>query len=280
MGGSVEQPQNGGAGRVKAPIAANAHGPIRAMGGALGEVALRPDQRTEIEKSRRTPKRGTPLSAGRKDLMLAFADQGGEGSIDRAALTGKLDKITADMERSRNDDRAALVKLHDLLDKQQRNEFVDALEKNFKAKHGLRRRRRGGSPPRMGFGPHAQARRGPEAHRRPEGQDQDDLQESWRGEHEEAPRRQTPAARAVITRGGKHALEGVPRDKLDLDKRVAPPQDLKAMANGGVEHVAKIAEKVLPILTPEQPLDRGRQAARDGQRRRYVTAGSLTARVV
>ncbi|MFO0734968.1 MAG: Spy/CpxP family protein refolding chaperone [Labilithrix sp.] len=252
-GGSVEQPQNTAQAASKAPIAANAHGPIKAMGEALGEVALRPDQRTEIEKlATDAEARHAPLSAGRKDLMLAFADQVEKGSIDRAALTGKLDKITADMERSRNDDRAALVKLHDLLDKQQRNEFVDALEKNFKAKHGFGGEGEGAGPPRMGFGHMHKLAEDLKLTDDQKDKIKDVFKESWRenmkehhgGKHAGGPW-------GGHHKGGKHALEAFREDKLDLDK-VAPPQDLKAMANGGVEHVAKIAEKVLPILTPEQ----------------------------
>lgn len=270
----------------KAPIAQNSHGAIKLMGEALGQVALRPEQRAEIEKlAADAEARHAPLSTGRKELMLAFADQVEKGAVDRAALQPKLDQIAADFEKSRNDDRAALVKLHDLLDKQQRNDFVDALEKNFKGKRGFGAgAREGEGAPRMGFGhmrkltedlkltddqrdkikdafkeswkegmkdrhdrgaKHGPDRRGRGAwggggHPGPRG--------AWGGGGHPGPR---GAWGAPGPRGGRNALDAFREDKLDLD-RVAPAQDRKAIANGGVDQVTKMAEKILPILTPEQ----------------------------
>ena len=239
-------------------MAANGHGAVKIVGEALGEVALRADQRSEIEKlAADAEARHAPLADDKKQLMLAFADQVEKGAIDRAALQTSLDKVMADVEKSRNDDRAAIVKLHDILDKQQRNDFVDALEKSFKAKHGLH----DDGPPGKGFG---------HMHKLAEDLKLTDDQKDkikdvfkdawhdgrkngkhggWHGRHE-----------------GKHALEAFREDKLDLDK-VVPPMDLKSMASDGVDRVSKIANQILPILTPEQrkiAADKLREMAQSG----------------
>src|SRR5947209_2008630 len=84
-GGSVaEQPQTAQSAATKAPVAQNAHGPVKMIGAALGEVALRPEQRTEIEKlASDAEARHATGSTARKDLMEALAAQVDAGKIDR-----------------------------------------------------------------------------------------------------------------------------------------------------------------------------------------------------
>lgn len=262
-GGSVEQPQSTASAASKAPIAASSHGAVKVMSDALSEVALRPDQRTEIEKlATAAETRHAPLADGRKELMLAFADQVEKGTLDRAALQPKLDRVASDMERSRTDDRAAIVKLHDLLDRQQRNEFVDALEKNMKAKHGFGEADHGGPP---GFGGFGHMHKLAEELKLTDDQKdkikdvlKDSFREGMRERHEGGPHGPRGEGEHGGKHGwgghhpgGKHALEAFREDRLDLD-RVAPPQDLKAAVSGGVDRFSKIADKLLPILTPEQ----------------------------
>lgn len=264
-------PANVQSGLSLAPVGQNTHGPVRMVGQALGEVPLRPDQRTELEKlATQAEERHVKVHEQAKSLMLAFADQVEKGQIDRAALKPKIDATVAAFEASRPADRAALERTHDILDASQRDKFVEALKAKMKDHHGHH------GPPHAKGGPEGEAAP-PKGEAKPEGaphhgppmglfhlgrelkltDDQKDkikdvFKESWRenmkehhgGKHAGGPW-------GGHHKGGKHALEAFREDKLDLDK-VAPPQDLKAMANGGVEHVAKIAEKVLPILTPEQ----------------------------
>ena len=95
-GGSVEQPQTQASAVTKAPIAPQTHGVVKVFGDALGEVALRPDQRTELEKlAASAEQRHLAMADGKKDLMLTVADQIEKGSIDRAALQPKIDRIVA-----------------------------------------------------------------------------------------------------------------------------------------------------------------------------------------
>lgn len=260
-GGSVEQPQSSASAASKAPVGANAHGAVKVIGQALGEVPLRPDQRTELEKlATDAEARHQPMLEGRKDLALAFADQVEKGAIDRAALQAKIDKVVADLEKSRADDRAALVRLHDILDKNQRGDFVDALEDRIKGKrHGdLAGEGEGveGQRPAFRFGHMRQLAEDLKLTDEQKDKIKDVMKDAWRenmrdAKHDRGAKHGGPGEWRRHHKEGKHALEAFHEDKLDLDK-VAPPQDLKAMAQDGVERFAKVADKILPLLTPEQ----------------------------
>lgn len=253
-GGTVEHsPQTSASAATKAPIGTNTHGLVKVVGDALGEVPLRPEQRAEIEKlASEAEARHAPLADARKELMLAFADQVEKGAIDKTALQPKIDKATADFDKARADDRAALVKLHGILDSEQRNAFVDALEKQMKAKRGEHHAHMKG-----GFGKLKQLAEDLKLTDDQKSQIKDAMRdahkegkEAWkqhaRGEH--GPDHSGWKGRG---HGGKKPLEAFREDKLDLDK-VAPPHDVKAMARFGTDRMSNIAEKVLPILTPEQ----------------------------
>ncbi|MBX3260166.1 MAG: hypothetical protein KIS78_21745 [Labilithrix sp.] len=267
-GGTVESPQTSASAATKAPIGTNTHGVVRLVGDALGEVPLRADQRAEIEKlAAEAEARHAPMSDARKELMTTLADQIEAGAIDRTALQPKIDKVTTDFEKIRADDRAALTKLHGLLDAEQRSAFVDALEKQLKAKHGERAEHVKG-----GFGKLKQLAddlkltddqrsqiRDVMREARKEGHDAKDgaNAEGWK----HRARGERGASHSEWKRGGprhgdgphagKRSLEAFRADTFDLDK-VAPPHDAKATARFGVDRLSGFAEKVLPILTPEQ----------------------------
>ena len=255
-GGSVEHsPQTSASAATKAPIGTNTHGVVKLVGDALGEVPLRPEQRTEIEKlAAEAEARHAPMADGRKELMLAFADQVEKGSIDRAALQPKIDKVTSDFEKIRADDRAALAKLHGLLDAEQRNAFVDALETQMKARRGEHRAHAMG-----GFGKLKQLADDLKLSDEQKSQIKDVMREAHK-EGKEAWKQHARArggergpghAEWKGHRGGKKALQAFREDKLDLDK-LAPPRDVKAVGRFANVQVTSTAEKVLPILTPEQ----------------------------
>jgi Spy/CpxP family protein refolding chaperone len=242
-GGSVEQQQPATTAQAvsKAPVGANTHGIVKVFGDALGEVELRADQRTQIEQlATDAEARHAPTADGRKDLMNAFADMVEKGSIDRAALQPKVDRVTGELVQVRDADRAALVKLHDILDKKQRDEFADALEGQFKhAKHG-------------GWGAEGEGKP-PFAHLRELGKElnlSDDQKDKIHDVVKDAMR---DGRKEWKDHHGHHGnpVDAFREDKFDLDK-AAPPQDLKALGQTGVDHIAKVADKVLPILTPEQ----------------------------
>jgi Spy/CpxP family protein refolding chaperone len=265
-GGSVEHsPQTSASAATKAPIGTNTHGLVKVVGDALGEVPLRPEQRTEIEKlAQDAEARHVPIAEKRKTVALAFADQVEKGAIDRTALQPSIDAMTADMEKAQAGDRAAIGRLHAILDPEQRGAFVDALERAFKAKHGehgAHGGKHGGFAKMKALADDLKLtdaqktqihdimrdsfKEGMKAHRHPSGATGgDEGGPSWHvrrgGEHGEAREHH-----------GKHGLEAFREDKLDLDKTV-PTRDTKAMTAFGANHATSVAEKVLPILTPEQ----------------------------
>ncbi|HVJ94796.1 MAG TPA: Spy/CpxP family protein refolding chaperone [Labilithrix sp.] len=253
-GGSVEHsPQTSASAQTKAPIGANTHGVVRLIGEALGEVPLRAEQRAEIEKlASEAEARRAPAASARKELMLAVADQVERGSIDRAALQAKIDKIAADAEKVRGEDRAALVKLHDLLDSEQRNLLVDAIEKQFK---GKRKHVADGQGFGVGLGPWHELSKDLKLTDAQKSQIRDVVRETHK-EDRAAWKAHARAGHGPRHRHGKgphgfkKGLEAFRQDKLDLD--ASPTAAPGAMAKFGTERMTTFAEKVLPILTPEQ----------------------------
>ena len=256
-GGSVEssQPQTQASAASKAPVAPQAHGVVKVFGDALGEVPLRPDQRTELEAlAVAADARHASMAEGKKDLMLGIADQVEKGTIDRAALQPKIDRIIADLEKARPDDHAALERMHALLDPEQRNAFVDALEAKFKGKHH--------SPFAAGEkgakGEHGEEG-GPMAAMHAMKQLADDLkltddQRSQIKDVIKAGREGHGGFREMHARmsEGKKVLESFRSDTFDAAAAAPSPEKLRARVAIGTSRAVGVAEKVLPILTPEQ----------------------------
>ncbi len=126
-----------------APAPAHAHakgGHAHARGGwmesALTLGSLRPDQKKQIEQLKTSvePSRATATSA-RKGLLEALATQVAAGKIDRPALQPKVDAVLASATAERATERAALEKLHSILDAKQRAELSTTMEARL-AKHG------------------------------------------------------------------------------------------------------------------------------------------------
>ncbi|MBX3230289.1 MAG: Spy/CpxP family protein refolding chaperone [Labilithrix sp.] len=254
-GGTVETPQTQASAATKAPVAQNTHGAVKLVGDALGEVALRPEQRAEIEKlAADAEARHQPMAEGKKELLVAFADQVESGAIDRGALQPKIDKVTSDGAKARTEDRAALVKLHDILDKQQRNDFADALERQVKGKRGELHVRGGGE---RGFGPLHKLASDLNLTDEQKTKIKDALKESFKEGMKEAREHHRGGPRRGPHGGGKHGggkhgprgnpIEAFREDKLELPG--APPGPPPGAFG---DHMLKTAEKILPILTPEQ----------------------------
>jgi Spy/CpxP family protein refolding chaperone len=268
-GAEQQAPQTSASALTKAPIGASTHGVVKLVGEALGDVGLRPEQRTELEKlASAAEARHVAMIDGRKELMNAVADQVEKGAIDRAALQPRIDRVVADMERSRPDDRAAMLKLHALLDGEQRNAFVDALESRMKARHhggpGAHEGKHHGGP-REGFARMKQLADDLKLTEEQRTQIKDALKEAhgegrdWRKMGGELRERM---------HAGKGALESFRTDKFDppqpsLDKKV----DLREKVAQGEARMIGVAEKILPILTPEQrkiAADKLREVAKSG----------------
>jgi Spy/CpxP family protein refolding chaperone len=243
-----------------APVAVNAHGPVKLVGDALSQVPLRPEQRTEIEKLASDAE--VRHEAGRKlhtDLALAVADQVEKGTIDRAALQPKIDAAVTAAEQNRPADHAAFQRLHEILDAGQREQFVNAMKDKMHAEHGKwghhgdNAAKEGTEPAAAGAEHHGP----PMAHMK---QLADDLKLT-----DDQRSQIRDIMRAEFTKnGGKgmremkahhehtgEMLEQFKGDQFDMNK-AAPQIDLKAKVTEGSSHMIDIAEKILPILTPEQ----------------------------
>lgn len=253
-GATSEQPHTSASALAKAPVAEGAHGPIRIVGAALGEVPLRPDQRTKLEAlAKEAETRHASVAAARKDLVLAFADQVERGSVDRAALQPKIDAVKASAEKVRPDDLAAIDQMHALLDKEQRAAFVSALEDEVKATF------RGKHHGKHGKGEKDEAR-GPFGHLRQLAADlqlsdaqKDTIKEklkALREQHEGGEKGHGFREGFGRMRAAKQALESFEND----DFKAASLKDLVDAQKAEVraQHMLDVADAVLPVLTPEQ----------------------------
>ncbi len=233
-GSSAESPSAATSNQAtKAPVAVQAHGPVKLIGEALGEVPLRTDQRTEIEKlaadAEARHQGGRDIHA---TLALAVADQIERGGIDRAALQPQIDAAVASFEKSRGADRAALERLHAILDASQRSALVDAVEDKVHSRmehHALKAKmEEWATDLKLTDAQKDQIR--------------DILRDKFfehRGEWKEGRQH------------GKQVLEAFRGERFVLDE-IAPPVDARAKANTMADRVVGIAQAVLPVLTPEQ----------------------------
>ncbi len=233
-------PQTSANALTKAPIAPGSHGAVKLVGEALGEVSLRADQRDALEKLAATAEtRHAGMVSSRKDLLSAFADQVEKGAIDRSALQPKIDKIAQESEKSRADDQAALVKVHDLLDANQRNELVDALHDKMKARgkeHGFGKMKELAADLKLTDDQISQIKTAMHGEHHPKG---------GHGEHDGAQK--LHARGGKLGHDGKKLMEGFRSEKFDASS-FGEHHDMSA----GAGRMIGMVEKVLPILTPEQ----------------------------
>jgi Spy/CpxP family protein refolding chaperone len=242
-----------------APVAANAHGQVKFIGDALSQVPLRPEQRSEIEKLAADAE--TRHETGRKaheDLAKTIADQVERGSIDRAALQPKIDAAVSAAEQSRPQDQAAFQRLHDILDAGQREQFANAMKDKMHAEHGKwGHHDKDAKEGTEAAGPAAEHHGPPMAHMKQLAEDLK-LTDDQRSQIKDI-------LRAEFTKNGgkgmhemmKHRentadmLEQFKGDQFDMTK-AAPQVDLKAKVTEASGKMIDVAEKILPILTPEQ----------------------------
>jgi len=256
-GGTVtgEAPATAQQAATKAPIAQDAHGPVKLIGAALGEVPLRPTQRTEIEKlAADAEARHQAGGAERKALLEAVAAQVEAGKIDRAALQPKIDAAAAAFAKNQDADRAAFEKLHDILDSDQRAAFVAAVQAKL-AEMKAEWKSKGDDQK----GEHRGARRGGPMR---EWATALKLTDDQKKQIWDAMKDKFKAMHAADGdhkghegfRGremGKKVLEAFKGDKFVMND-VAPKIDAKAAANKMSDRMLGMLEVALPILTPEQ----------------------------
>jgi Spy/CpxP family protein refolding chaperone len=223
---------------TKAPIATSAQGGhVKLVSEALGEVSLRADQRSAIEQlAAEAETRHAATKQVRAEIANALAAQIEAGKIDRAALQPKIDAAAQAWEASRPADRAALEKLHAILDKDQRSAFVDALVAKIHAAHASHDGHHEGK-----------------AHLEKLAADLK-LTDDQRAQIGTILHGQMKAHHGDWKEGrekGKAMMEAFKGDHFVMSE-VAPPVDVRAKANAMSDHILGVIEQVLPILTPEQ----------------------------
>lgn len=247
-----EQPSSASsAAPSRAPVAQNAHGPVKLLGEALGDVPMTASQRAEIEQlATEAEARHAAARAARRDLTLAVAAQVEAGRIDREQLRPKIDALASAMAASQPADRAAIERLHAILGPDQRTAFVDALEARLHERMG------GmggvGGPGHQGKLAHwaqelnlsdaqrEQIKTALEQHFRAAAQEQG-------ASHEQADEHPWMEAK----RRGAKLLDAFKQDRFVLDE-VAPRQNPEEQAVRSSGFFLGMAEAALPILTPEQ----------------------------
>ncbi|HLK41619.1 MAG TPA: hypothetical protein VKU41_32950 [Polyangiaceae bacterium] len=222
---------------TRAPVAQNAHGRIKALGAALGQVPLTGTQRAEIEKmAADSEARHADARAAQQDFMVTLAAQVEAGSIDRTALTPKLDALSSALAKVQPDDRAALERLHAVLGPSQRAAFVDAVQaqvrERFSAMHGNHPMHQWAEDLKLTDDQRAQIKA---SFQQPSAVEAD---------HE------VRAGAAHMQRGAK-VLEAFKQDRFVMDE-VAPPMDVTQSVARMTNHLLTMAEHAVPILTVEQ----------------------------
>jgi uncharacterized membrane protein len=229
---------------TKAPLAVQVSGPLRGIADSFADVPLRPEQRSAIEgELKQAEDRHAKIKPLVKDAALLIADQIEKGTIDEAALQPKIDAAVAAFKPTRDEDRKAIQRVHDLLDADQRTALVDALD----TKHHERFGKQDGKG-RGGFHKIAeelnlsadQKAKIFEAMRNEALADGPEhaFKEGW-GEKIEMKQRHEKAREAFKT------------DAFKIDE-AAPAMDMEKGSKQMFEHGVRFAHAALPILTAEQ----------------------------
>jgi Spy/CpxP family protein refolding chaperone len=201
---------------------------------AIAKVSLRPDQRTLVEQlGREADARHEPIRAARTALQGALADQVAAGKIDRALLKPQIDALLQTIEQSRAADRVALGRLHDILDKDQRGQFVDAVEDGFKNRMhdrpGIQHAKRWAADLNLSDQQRDQIRAA--------------IQARFQGQRD-AMKEQMHTMREQ----GKKMLDSFRQDQFTPDATIFGRDKLER----GITRMIDFAETAVPILTPEQ----------------------------
>jgi Spy/CpxP family protein refolding chaperone len=204
------------------------------LGDALGEVTLRPAQRAQIDAIKKEAgAKHAAVKKAKKALLEALASQVGTGKLDRAGIQQSIDEMMlATMEEAKAH-RAALDKLHALLDKAQRAQLAAAIEartaKTDDDKHPGREEMRRLTDV-LKLTPEQRAKVAAFF----KDQTKDDREHGAQAKARE-----------------HKMLEAFKGDKYDADK-VVPPSAVRAQTQQEVSRLLAVVAHVLPVLTPEQ----------------------------
>jgi Spy/CpxP family protein refolding chaperone len=211
------------------------HGPLRMLERALATLELTADQRATInELITAAQTRHAPMLAARRDLLQAVAAQVEDGRINRVALQPKIDALKAAFKTAMPADRAAVEQLHGILDAKQRAALVDSLQAH--KKNWLGRHHEGGRHLGRIFS---------ELNLTDEQQQQvRESMQALRPAHKSGQHRAMKAGHAQL-------LEAFKGDTFTMPELPPAPDGVD---RGGpmADRVTKMAETLLPVLTPAQ----------------------------
>jgi hypothetical protein len=244
---------------TKAPLSVQVEGHLRRIADAFAEVPLRPDQRAEIESLMTAAnQRHQTLKPIAKDVMLLLADQIEKGAIDESALQPKIDAAVAAFKPVQAEDRKAIQRAHDILDKSQREALVGAIEAKHHERFG------GDDGEDAGAEDHHRRSRGPWGIMGMGKMAQElDLTPDQRAKIFDAVRAEIQADHARAHAGEDHprwrewrehryrSLAAFKKDDFQIDRDM-PAMDPAKGAQKMVEHGVRLAKVALPILSPDQ----------------------------
>lgn len=202
---------------------------------AFAEAQLRPEQRPEVDKLRSEYKaRHEPVRAAKRELMSAVAAQIETGKIDRCALASPIKEVASAMAQARPADRAALERLHEIMDPDQRAKFVDALRRGWEARERAR------APRAMAEKVEKELNLTPDQGEK--------LERIFTGLREV---RDAQPAKAENRERWRKMLDAFKTDRFVIDE-AAPMGDVAAQTTEKLEFGLWAGEAVVPVLNAEQ----------------------------
>jgi Spy/CpxP family protein refolding chaperone len=102
---------------------------VQLVDGALAGIDLRPDQKDALQKlGADVDDKVGAVDQAKRDFLLVLAKQIGSGTVDKDALQPRMQAVEQAAAAASPDVRTAFQKMHDILDADQRKQFVS----NFK----------------------------------------------------------------------------------------------------------------------------------------------------
>jgi Spy/CpxP family protein refolding chaperone len=266
---------------------AQGHSPVAHLAEALSRLPLQAAQRTEVESLlTAADARHAALKGGHAPVMIAFADQVEKGAIDRAALVALMNGAKAQHDGALSEDRAGLTRLHALLLPEQRAMLADSFSSRGDEGRG------GGKHHGHHGGNHGKSENGKtgpeEEEKHGEGHEHDEGEEANAGEHQGMHHGRGHARgghgmmgllhmgqELALSDGQKLKIAEIVKAQREAQGPEAHENHRKAMriaieafrsstfdasavlpkhdgATDMGERMIDLAEKIVPILTPEQ----------------------------
>lgn len=278
-----------------APVGQGAEGPVRMVADAVSAVPLTAAQRTEIESLiSAASTRHKSMGGAHATIATMLADQIEKGTIDKKAFEPVFSAEKASRDKTLAEDRAALTRLHALLTPDQRAKFVEALQASFHHGHhghggpkdgphdGPEGREhhgpRGEGPGPRGDGPPPGGPDGKEFHGHMGGMGMMGLGKDLNLDEDQKTKIKEVVSASFAGKGSDMAAKGQEfmaarmQQKAALDAFKTESFDAAKLlpdhpAGMGPERMIDMAEKIVPILRPEQrklAADKIREHAKKG----------------